>query len=77
MQHALHKHYAIHLREPISCEICAKFAPNSHENRTKFVSTAESHECWHVALNVNFVRISREFNGDASNCSCSFHTVEP
>ena len=50
-QFAIHVHYGIRLCEPFLCEI-----------RAKFTTTVDSHVCWHVAVNVNFVRISREFN---------------
>ena len=48
---AIHVHYGIHLCEPFSGEIC-----------TKFTSTTDSYVCCHVGVNVNFLRISLEFN---------------
>ena len=49
--HSIHMHYGIHLCEPYLREIS-----------TKFTSTAYSHVCWHVAVNMNFTRNWCEFN---------------
>ena len=39
-----------------------KFVQNLHEICTKFTCTANAHVCWHMAVNMNYVQILREFN---------------
>ena len=50
MLNAIHMHYGIHLCESYGCQI-----------RKKFASTADSHVCWHVAVNVNLCEFCANF----------------